>query len=56
MSLLMRLSRGTISLSSHASDGVAKATWLRRDVDVESCWHGVVEVIWSWRDNAVESC
>jgi hypothetical protein len=25
-------------LPSHASDGVAKVTWPRRDIDVELCW------------------
>jgi hypothetical protein len=23
---------------SHASDGAAGATWLRHDIDAESCW------------------
>jgi hypothetical protein len=27
-----------IALSSHADDGIAKVTWLQRDVDTESCW------------------
>jgi hypothetical protein len=25
-------------LLSHPSDGAFEVTWLRRDVDVESCW------------------
>jgi hypothetical protein len=25
-------------LSNHADDGAIEATWLRRDVDVVSCW------------------
>jgi hypothetical protein len=25
-------------MPSHAGEGTARVTWLRRDVDVESCW------------------
>jgi hypothetical protein len=44
--------RGVMSLLSHASDGATEAAWLRRDVDVMSCWrrcsqgtvgHGIVD-------------
>jgi hypothetical protein len=56
MSLLRRLGRGKMLLSSHASDGVAGATRPQRDVDVESCWRGATKATWSWRDGAVESC
>jgi hypothetical protein len=45
-----------MSLPSHASNGAAGVTWLRRDVDVESCWCGAAEVTWSWRDGVAESC
>jgi hypothetical protein len=43
-------------LPSPAGDDVAEATWPHRDVDVESCWRGTVEVTWLWRDGATESC
>jgi hypothetical protein len=32
-------------LPSHDGDGAAKATWLRCDVDVESCWRQCCWVI-----------
>jgi hypothetical protein len=32
-------------LPSHAGDGVAEATWPRRDVDVESCWRQCCRVM-----------
>jgi hypothetical protein len=38
MVLPMRLGRGAMLVSSHAGDGAAEATWLRRDVGAESCW------------------
>jgi hypothetical protein len=28
----------TTMLSSHAGDGIARVTWPRHEVDVESCW------------------
>jgi hypothetical protein len=56
MSLLRRLGHGEMLLSSHASDGAAGVTRPRRDVDVESCWHGATKATWSWRDGAAESC
>jgi hypothetical protein len=33
-------------LLSHASDDASEATWLRHDINVESCWHGVAESCW----------
>jgi hypothetical protein len=38
MVLPRRLSRNVMSVLSHAGDGVAEATWPRRDVSVKSCW------------------
>jgi hypothetical protein len=32
-------------LLSHANDGAAEVTWLRRDVDVESCWQQCCRVM-----------
>jgi hypothetical protein len=30
---------------NHASDGAAKATWPRRDVDAKSCWRQCYRVV-----------
>jgi hypothetical protein len=50
MSLLRQLGHAVMSLSSHAGDVVAEATWPWCDVAVESCCVAGVEIYDQGRD------
>jgi hypothetical protein len=40
---------------SHVGNTTTEATWLRRDVIIESCCDGAAEVIWPWRVVTVDT-